>query len=217
MYLIIIGGGGTGRALANHLVGEGHEVVIIEEEEDAARGLADNMDALVIHGDGSKTEILKDAGIDKADGIVILTSEDNTNLTICQMAKKFNVPRIVARVNDPNKKDLYIGLEITAAISPITAIVSYFKNALTQEAGGRSISSIANGNAEVIELRLGNQELDGKKIKDAGLPEGCIVAVIYRQGEVIICNDDTIIRKDDILTVITKTDVVKDVLTILKG
>lgn len=217
MYVILVGGGDTGRALATHLVGEGHEVVIVEEEEKRARDLAEDLDALVIHGDGSSTEILKDAGVDKADAVAIMTHNDNTNLTVCQMAKKFNVSRIVARVNDASKKDLYIGLEITAAISPITALVSYFKNALIQEAGSRSISSIANGNAEVIELKLGNEELDGKKVEDAGLPKGSIIAVIYRNGEVLICEDETIIRKDDILTVITKTEVVKDVLTILKG
>ncbi|MFH1722165.1 MAG: NAD-binding protein [Candidatus Altiarchaeota archaeon] len=217
MYLVIVGGGDTGKALAIHLVGEGHEVVIIEEDEKRARILAEELDALVIHGDGSNTEILKDAGIDKADAVAIMTHNDNTNLTVCQMAKKFNVARIVARVNDSSKKDLYLGLEITAAISPITALVSYFKNALVQESGSRSISSIANGNAEVIELKLGNTELDGKKIKDLGLPTGCILAVIYRNGEVIICEGNTIIRKDDILTVVTKTDIVKDVLIILKG
>jgi trk system potassium uptake protein TrkA len=215
MYVILVGGGSTGKALANHLINEGHEVVIVEKDGDRAKTLAENLDALIVNGDGSETEILKDAGIEKADAVAIMTPDDNTNLTVCQIAKKFNVPRIVARVNEPSKKDLYIGLEITAAISPTQAVVSYLKNALTQ-GKSKSMASIAGGNAEVLELKVNNEELDGRKIRDLGLPSGCIVGVIYRNGEVIIGTGDTIVRQGDILTMITKTEVVKEVLAILK-
>jgi trk system potassium uptake protein TrkA len=215
MYVILVGGGSTGKALANHLINEGHEVVIVEKDGDRAKTLAENLDALIVNGDGSETEILKDAGIEKADAVAIMTPDDNTNLTVCQIVKKFNVPRIVARVNEPSKKDLYIGLEITAAISPTQAVVSYLKNALTQ-GKSKSMASIAGGNAEVLELKVNNEELDGRKIRDLGLPSGCIVGVIYRNGEVIIGTGDTIVRQGDILTMITKTEVVKEVLAILK-
>ena len=215
MYVILVGGGGTGKALATHLINEGHEVVIVEKDGDRAKNLAENLDALIVHGDGSDTEILKDAGVDKSDAVAILTPDDNTNLTIIQILKKFEVPRIVARVNEQGKKDLYISLEITAAISPTQAVVSYLKNALTQ-GKSKSMASIAGGNAEVLELKLNNEDLDGRKIRDLGLPSGCIVGLIYRNAEVIIGDGDTIVRKGDILTIITKTDVITDVLSILK-
>lgn len=215
MHIIIVGCGSTGKALANHLVSEGHEVVIVESDEEHAKTLAESMDALIIHGDGSTTEILKDAGIEKADAIAISTPDDNTNLTICQIAKKFKVPRIVSRVNDPAKKDLYLGLDITAAISPSAAVVSYIKNALTQSSS-KSMISIANGNAEILEVRVSKDEHDNMKIKDIGLPSGSVVGAVYRDGEVLIGSEDTKVRKGDLLTIVTKTDVVKDVLTILK-
>lgn len=216
MYIIIIGGGSTGRALATHLIGEGNEIVIVESEEERAKSLAESMDALIIHGDGSDSEILKDAGVDRAEAAAVVTPDDNTNLTVCQILKKFNVPRIVARVNDPGKKDLYIGLQITAAISPTAAVVSYFKNALTQGTS-KSMMSIASGLAEVIELKVSNEALNEKRIKDLGLPKGSIIAVIYRHGEIIIGTGNTVIKLNDVLTIITKTDVVKDVMTIFKA
>ncbi len=216
MYIIIIGCGGTGAALAKHLASEDHEIVVVENDEEHAKSLAESMDALVIHGDGSDTEILKDAGIAKADAVVILTRDDNTNLTICQIVKKFNIKRIVARVNDPGKQDLYIGLEITAAISPIAAIVSYFKNAITQESG-RSVVSIEKGKAEIMDLKLTNEKLNGRKIKDAGLPSNATIGLISREGEVIIASPETILKKGDLLTVISKTEASKDVITLLKG
>jgi trk system potassium uptake protein TrkA len=216
VYILIVGGGSTGRALSTHLIGEGHEVVIVEDDEERAKSLAESMDALIIHGDGSDPEILKDAGIDRTEAAAVVTPDDNTNLTVCQILKKFNVPRIVARVNDPGKKDLYIGLQITAAISPTAAVVSYFKNALTQGTS-KSMMSIANGLGEVIELRVSNEALDGKRIKDIGLPQGSIIAVIYRNGEIIIGTGNTILKQNDILTIIAKTDVMKDVMNIFKS
>ena len=215
MYIVIIGCGGTGSALAKHLAREDHEIVVVDKDEDRAKALAESMDALVIHGDGSDSEILRDAGIEKADAVVILTRDDNTNLTICQILKKFDIKRIVARVNDTSKQELYIGLEITAAISPIAAVVSYFKNAITQDKS-RSIVSIAKGNAEIIELKVTNEKLDGRKIRDVDVPDGAIIGLISRNGEVIIGSPDEILRVNDLLIVLTKTEVSKDVVTMLK-
>jgi Trk K+ transport system NAD-binding subunit len=79
------------------------------------------------------------------------------------------------------------------------------------------MASIAGGMAEVLEVKMNNEELDGKKINQLGLPSGCIVGLIYRNGELINVEGKTIVRKGDILTVITKTDVVSDVLKIFKG
>lgn len=191
-------------------------MVVVEKDEERAKALAETMDALVIHGDGSESEILKDAGIEKADAVIILTRDDNTNLTICQMVKKFNVKRIASRVNDPNKQDLFISLEITAAISPIAAVVSYFKNAITQGTG-RSIVSIAKGKAEVLEVNISNERLYGKKIKDIGLPAGATISMVMRDGDVIVKPDEEILRKNDILTVILRSGVSKEVIKILGG
>ncbi len=216
MYIVLIGCGETGSALAKHLTSEDHEIVVVENNEERAKSLAESMDALVIHGDGSSTEILKDAGIEKADAVVILTRDDNTNLTICQIVKKFDVKRIVARVNDPSKQDLYISLEITAAISPIAAIVSYFKNSITRDRG-RSVVSIGKGKAEIIEVSVTNEALDCRKIKDIGMPSDALIGLISRDGEVIIGSPGAILKKGDLLTLISKTEATKDVITLLKG
>lgn len=215
MYLIIVGCGGIGKALATHLANEGNEVVVVEKDTERAKQLAESLDVIVINGDGSSTEILKDAGVERAEGCAVLTSDDNTNLAICQMLKKFGVPKIVSRVTEPDKKDLYISLEITAAISIVAAAVSQIKNSLTRERG-RSMMSIAGGNAEVIEVKLTNEKLASMKIKDVGLPFGALIGVVYRNGEVIVCTDDTQLKVGDVLTVITKTDVIQDVTAILK-
>ncbi|HHQ45501.1 MAG TPA: hypothetical protein ENN13_05140 [Candidatus Altiarchaeales archaeon] len=215
MYIILVGGGGIGKALANHLASEGHEMVIVEKDADRAKYLAESLDCIIIHGDGSVTDVLKDAGIEKADAVVALTPDDNINLTVCQIVKKFGVEKIVARVNEPSKKDLYIDLEITASISLVAAAVSHFKNTITQESG-RSMLSIAGGNAEVLEVKVTNEAADKKKIKDIGLPNDSLIAVVYRNGEAMIARPDTILKKGDVVTLITKANSIQDAIEILK-
>jgi len=215
MYVIIIGGGVAGSTLGKHLSSEGHEVVIVEDDEELAKTLAETIDALIIHGDGSDPEILKDAGIEKADAVAILTRDDNTNLAICQILKKFDV-RIVARVNDPNKQDLYMALDVSAAVSPISAMVSYFKNAITL-GKTRSLISLAKGKAEILELTITNEKLDGKKISELGLPPGALIGLINRNGEVLIASADQVIKTNDLVTMVAKTEAEKDAVTILKG
>jgi len=216
MYIIIIGGGVAGATLAKHLTGEGHEVVIVEKDDDRAKTLAETTETLVIHGDGSEMEILRDAGIDKADAVAVLTRDDNTNLVICQQLKKHDIKRIVAKVNDPNKQDLFLSLDITAAISPISAMVSYFKNSLTL-GKTRSIISIAKGKAEIVELTLTNEKLDGRRISDVNLPSGALIGLINRNGDVIVGAGNEILRLNDLLTVVTKTEAAKDAISLLKG
>ena len=216
MYIIIIGGGVAGSTLGKLLSSEGHEMVIVEQDEERAKAIAESTDALIIHGDGSDLEILKDAGIDKADAVAVLTRDDNTNLAICQILKKAGVKRVVARVNDPNKQDLYLSLDVTAPISPITPMVSYFKNALTL-GKVRSLISLAKGKAEILELTLSNEKMDGKKISETGLPEGAMIGMISRNGEILLGNKDETLKLNDLLIIIAKTETSKDVTSILKG
>ncbi len=212
MYIVIIGCGRVGRALVKHLAGEKHEVVMVEKDKEKAEKFAEEIDALVINGDGSKVEILKNANIEKADAVAVLTEDDNTNLAICQLMKTFNIERIVARVNDPEKQSLYLDLKITSAINPYDVTVSYFKNAITEE--GKSVVSIAKGKAEILEVSA-DKKLDNKKIKDIELPPGAMIGLIYRKGEVMIASPDELIKKDDLLILLTKSDVAKDVSTML--
>ena len=68
-----------------------------------------------------------------------------------------------------------------------------------------------------MEIRLTNEKLDARKIKDIGLPSDATIGLISRGGDVIIASPETILRKGDLLTIISKTEASKDVITLLKG
>jgi len=211
---IIVGGGPIEKDLANILSQEGYDVVLIEKDEDKAKKIAETVNCLVIWGDATNADILKEAKIEIADGIAILTNDDNTNMMISQLAKKFNVESIVVRVNDPAKRELFIPLKITAAISPTSVLVSYFKNALVK-GSSKSIMSLANGRAEIIEFPI-PEELDGKKIEEIGMSKDVRVGCIYRNGDILIAHGKVVLNKGDVISVIARTDAVKEASKIFK-
>lgn len=211
---IIVGGGAIEKSLASLLSSEGNDVVLIEKDDEKAKKVAETVDCLVIWGDATNTDILRDAKIESADGIAILTNDDNSNLMICQLAKRFGVESVVVRVNDPTKRELFIPLKITAAISPTSALVSYFKNALLK-GSSRSIMTLANGKAEIMEIPV-PEEFDGRKIGDVGMSKDVRIGCVYRNGEVIIAHGNIILNKGDLVTIIAKTDAIKEALKAFK-
>ena len=109
MFVVIVGAGGAGYYLTKKLVSDEHKIVIIDNNHIVLEELKQKIPEIsIIHGDGSKLEILRRAGLDKADLLILLTGIDEKNLSIGMLAKsEFQVPRVIARVNDPKHEWLF--------------------------------------------------------------------------------------------------------------
>jgi len=207
---IIVGGGDSETELAKLLLGEGHDVVVVEKEKAIAEKLASTIECLVINGDAANLETLKDAKIEKAGGIAILTNNDSINLMITQFAKKLNVKTIVVRVNDAAKKDFFTPLGLTAVISPSSVIAKTVRNALV-EGSEKTLMAFGNGKAELMEIPL-PEAWAGEKILDLGMPEDARVVCIYRKGDIVIAHGNKILEKGDVLVIVAKVSAVKELL-----
>lgn len=212
MYIIVIGGGRIGESIAKALIAEKDDVVIVELDDKRADELANKLDALIVKGDGSNADILKDAGIEKADALAAMTKDDKVNLMACQIAKQMDVPKITSRVNDPDNEALFIQAGIDAAISASSAIVTNFKNVLRGR-GTKTLLTLAEGKLEFMEIHIPeNSKLVGKTVGKCGLPDGSKIVSIERGEEVLLPKEDTAIVKKDILGIIAKSEVSRDVL-----
>ncbi len=130
MKVIIMGCGRVGAALATNLDSEGHEVTIIDLNATQFKRLPANFRGISTVGNGIDQDTLKRAGIEHADAFAACTQGDNRNLMACQIAKHiFNVPKVVCRVYDPVREELYhsMGLE---TVSPTIIISSLLKQAI---------------------------------------------------------------------------------------
>jgi trk system potassium uptake protein TrkA len=130
MKVLIMGCGRVGAQLAGIMDAEGHEVTVLDTNGHSFRRLAANFGGTALLGDGTVSETLKKAGIEKTDAFVAVTEGDNRNLMAAQIAKYiYNVPRVICRIYDPLRKDVYeaVGLE---AISPTVVFANLLKEKL---------------------------------------------------------------------------------------
>ena len=114
MNIIIMGCGRVGAQLAALLDRDGHKVTVLDVEQYSFRRLPGNFGGTALVGDGTDEDALKEAGIEDADVFVSVTQGDNRNVMAAQIAKHiFNVPKVVCRIYDPLRKDMYsaLGLE----------------------------------------------------------------------------------------------------------
>ena len=120
MNVVIMGCGRVGAQLAALLDEDGHKVTILDTESYSFRRLPPSFKGTALVGDGTDADYLKRAGIEEADAFIAVTQGDNRNVMAAQIAKHiFNVPKVVCRIYDPLREELYhtLGLE---TISPTT-------------------------------------------------------------------------------------------------
>ena len=130
MKVVIMGCGRVGAQLATLLDAEGHLVTVLDTDTYSFRRLPPIFSGTALLGDGTDEESLRKAGIEEADAFVAVTQGDNRNVMAAQIAKHiFNVPRVVCRIYDPLRQELYNSLEIEA-ISPTTIFAQMLKEKL---------------------------------------------------------------------------------------
>src|ERR1041385_3226762 len=118
MFIVLAGAGKVGYQLARALVAQ-HEILIIEIDAARAGTVGEELGAeVVMQGDACDAATMEKAGMERADLVVAVTGDDEDNLTFCQIAKaKFNVPRAVARINNPQNEALFRNLGVDATVS----------------------------------------------------------------------------------------------------
>src|SRR3989454_4760383 len=133
MYVIIVGAGKVGRNLARELIAKDHEVTLIESSRESYLALEEEFEHAVVYGDATELWVLERAGIQRADLVIAVTGDDEDNMLVCQMARdKYEVERIVARVNNPRNLDHFKELGIEPAVSATDLILRLIEHEVPQ-------------------------------------------------------------------------------------
>src|SRR2546423_2122261 len=192
MYVIIVGGGGVGYYLARTLLRTNHEVLLLERDRATHKRLAEELGEVVMQGDGCEVRIMEEAGGARADAIVAATGDDEDNLVICQMAKmKFNVPRTIARVNNPRNEDLFNRLGIDATVSSTRIIFNLIEQEI--ETGEViPLAALKRGNIEIVEIEIGPKSpVLNRSITQLELPQDALIISILRGGHGMLPTSET--------------------------
>ncbi|MBC5809988.1 MAG: NAD-binding protein [Candidatus Eremiobacteraeota bacterium] len=222
MFVIIVGGGKVGTYLARALIGQEHEVCVVEKVAKKAQMMANVLEGdVTLVGDGCDPVVLETAGIKRADVVVADTGDDEDNLVVCLIAKKQSTARCIARVNNPKNKLIF---ESVDRERPITLISSteVILDAINEHVNVRDFSiltKLRDGDLELLKLAIvTNAPADGKKIVDIGLPRSSVVVAVDRPGDdLVVPNGDTHVKAGDQVIVMVRKDTRDDVRAALLG
>lgn len=198
MYIIIVGAGNVGYHLAKTLLSAGHEVLLIERDKRRCELLRDEFGEVVMRGRGDEIRIMREAGADRADIVVACTGDDEDNLIISQIAKwYFNVPRTVARINDPRNESIFQQLGIDATVSS-TNIIYHLIEQEIETGEVIPLAALKRGNIEIVDVELSTRSpVIGKQIQDLPLPPDALIVCIIRQDNAMLPHADTVLEPND--------------------
>ncbi|MGM0438806.1 MAG: potassium channel family protein [Bacillota bacterium] len=131
MYIVIIGCGKTGTAIADLLSKNGEDVVVVDKKHHAFDKLSPEFTGFTINGDATEIEVLLETKINKADMVIVTTEIDTVNSMVSQVAKRiYNVPKVIVKINEPDKAIIYRNTDIIT-LSPTDLFIDKLRNRLS--------------------------------------------------------------------------------------
>jgi trk system potassium uptake protein TrkA len=200
MNVVVVGGGNTGSHLAKILIDASHTVRVIEERSSILEKLGQEVSQEnIINGDGSSPVILEKAGIQKAQVLVAATGSDETNLVITSLGKfEFNVPRVIARINNPKNAWLFtadMGVDVSLNQSEILASLTVEEMSINDM---MTLAKLRRGKYSLVEEKIAPQSpAIGMAIKDMPLPQNCVISGIIRKEEIVLPRGITTLQEGD--------------------
>jgi trk system potassium uptake protein TrkA len=197
MKLIIIGCGRMGSGLTLALQARGHSITVIDNEVTAFERLGTAFKGTTIVGVGFDRDTLLQAGIERTDGLAALTTSDEANVVIARVASQmFHVPRVVARVYDPRKAEIYhrLGLQ---TINPVTWGIQRIAELLCYTTLD-TLLSLGDGKVELVELELPSL-LAGRTVNDVTISNEAHVVAISRDGQAFLPTLGTVFKRGDLV------------------
>ena len=218
MYVVVVGGGQVGYYLTRELLTAGHEVVVIEKEPARARQIADELGSIVVANDGCEGRYQAEAGMARADVMAAVTGDDEDNLVACQVAKmRFNVPRAIARVNNPKNEPLFRQLAIDDTVSPTRSILGVIEHEIPIH-DLLHLAELEGGEVQIVEAQLdAASPVIGRDLGDLELPSGSTIAVVVRNEHPTPPRPELRFRAGDKILAVTSSDEEAELRRLLIG
>ncbi|MDS0222586.1 TrkA family potassium uptake protein [Haloarcula sp. S1AR25-5A] len=210
---VIAGGGRVGKQTAENLAEQGHDVLLIESDEERVETLSDAYIGPVIHGDATRPSILKQADLADADAIAALTDEPGTNLAICMEAQQY-APSIRTIARAETGTDQEYDEVVDATLLPEYLGGDHAADILT----GKDIRTLVYPTADldIIEVSVApSAPVAGRRLDEIALPAGSLL--ISTADRTALAGPETVLEPDERYILAVETNVVDEVLNLLRG
>lgn len=207
MKVIIVGCSHMGAGLAMNLQDKGHEVTIIDRQEDAFKKLPSVFHGQTIVGFGIDKSVLEAANINRVDAVITSTDNDETNALLARIAKnEYRVPRVIARIYNPRKADIYQSFGIQT-ISPIMWGIQRVSELLSYNQLD-CVWGPENGNVEMIRIETPSL-LIGRPLRELESVGEIKVVTITRGNKAFIPVSGTVVEAQDVLYIVVATTAIR--------
>ncbi len=208
MNIVIVGAGKVGYTLAAHLLAEGNDITVIDNDEQVLSQVGNTLDVICYRGNGASYAALADAGVAKSEMIIAATASDEINMLCCLTAHKLGVPYTVARVRNPEYYEgsgfLQKEMGLSMIINPELAAAQEIARILRFPSAIK-VEMFVNGRVELVGYRVREDSpLVGVALHDMSRKTGikALICAAERNGDVVIPTGDFVPRTDDVLYVI---------------
>jgi trk system potassium uptake protein TrkA len=216
VYILIAGGGKVGSNLAYTLLKMGHEVTLLDNDRGRYAALEAKFEHVARYGDATELFVLERAGVERADLVVAVTGDDEDNLIVCQVARdKYNVPKVIARVNDPRNQPHFDMLGITLTVSATATILALIEHQLPQHELV-TLLDLRRENLEIVEFAIDpGSPVAGRTVRDLNLPNRSRLISVSRDGRAEIAVGETELRPGDLVMAILEPGVEDELKRVL--
>jgi trk system potassium uptake protein TrkA len=215
VHVVIMGCGRLGSTLAQNLEGRGHSVAVIDQNSDAFRRLGADFGGTTVTGIGFDRDVLRAAGIERADAFAAVSSGDNSNIISARLAREtFGVSRVVARIYDARRAQVYERLGI-----PTVATIRWAADRMVRHLvpeGTVEVFRDPTSVVSIVEVPL-HRDWVGRTLKSLEEVTGSRVAYLMRFGMGTLGTPSTVIQDGDQVFMLVTDDTVGDVLDIASG
>ena len=215
--ILVIGGGVVGFYLAKLINKNDVDLKIIDNNRDRCECVADTLpDVLVLHGDGTDVNLLKEEGVHEMDVVIAATDSDEKNMLCALLSKQLGAKKVIARADRSEYVPLFEMVGVDSAISPREATVNEVLK-LTMGTGIEALTTIEGEKADIIEYTASKRsKIVGKPLKKVKFPAGAIVSMVVHEDETIVPRGDHVIKEGDRVVVFSLPNAVKDVERMFK-
>lgn len=196
--IIIVGGGAVGYHVAENMEKRGAHVKIIEQDKERCAEISRKLEkTLVIHGEVTSEDFLRDEGVNSADAFIAAADRDELNILISLLAKNLGASRSMGLVNRREYISMAEAIGVDIIVSPLLLANNAFLR-FVREPRILSSTSLAGGDAEAIEMLVEPESpVLGKPLNKIDLPENVLIGAVIRDGKVSIPTGDHLIREGD--------------------
>lgn len=215
MHVVIMGCGRLGSTLAHNLESRGHSVAVIDQNADAFRRLGSDFGGITVTGVGFDRDVMRAAGIERADAFAAVSSGDNSNIISARLAREtFGVSRVVARIYDSRRAQVYERLGI-----PTVATIRWAADRMVRHLVPEGTVEVFRDPTSVVSIVEAPLHRDwvGNTLKTLEEATGARVAYLMRFGMGTLGTGSTIIQDGDQIFMLVTDDTVGDVLDIASG